>query len=44
MQDAKPRTVNLPILSLYELYATCDIISLHVPVTAETTHMIDMMP
>ncbi len=37
----KAENCDLPILSLYELYATCDIISLHVPVTAETTHMID---
>lgn len=33
--------VNYPRLSLDEIYAECDIISLHVPVTSETTNMIN---
>lgn len=32
---------NFPLLPLDELYATCDIISLHVPVSPETINMID---
>lgn len=32
---------ELPLLPLDALYASCDIISLHVPVTPETTSMID---
>lgn len=32
---------GFPLLSLDELYAQCDIISLHVPVNAETTGMIN---
>ena len=32
---------DFPLLPLDELYASCDIISLHVPVTAETTLMIN---
>lgn len=33
--------VSYPRLSLDEIYAQCDIISLHVPVTPETTNMIN---
>ncbi len=33
--------VNYPRLSLEEIYAQCDIISLHVPVTPETVNMIN---
>jgi phosphoglycerate dehydrogenase-like enzyme len=32
---------EFPYLPLDELYASCDIVSLHVPVTPETTHMIN---
>ncbi len=35
------KNVNFTLLSLDELYATCDIISLHVPVNPETTNMIN---
>ena len=35
-----PANCEYPLLSLDEIYAQCDIISLHVPVTPETTNMI----
>jgi len=37
----RPQTCEIPFLELEDLYSSCDIISLHVPVTPETTNMIN---
>ena len=39
--SGKKANTDLEFLPLNELYATCDIISLHAPVTPETTNMIN---
>ncbi len=37
----RPAVCDIPFLELEELYSSCDIVSLHVPVTPETTNMIN---
>lgn len=40
-RSAKDRVDNRPVVSIDELLVTSDVVSLHVPLTAETRHMIN---